>query len=77
MLEYWADRAVVDEASDTSAIATAAALDTQEVENARQALDLLRAGADLAEQHGEAPVTGDHVETARERVQNHRVTDWI
>lgn len=62
---------------DTSAIATAVALDTQEVENARQALDLLRAGAELAEQHGEAPVTDYHIETARERVQNHRVTDWI
>ena len=55
---------------DTSAIATAAALAAQEVENARQALHLLRAGAGLAEQHGEAPVTDAHIETARERVQS-------
>ncbi|MDB2283308.1 hypothetical protein PM030_15670 [Halorubrum ezzemoulense] len=69
MLEYWAARAVVDEACDTSAIATVAALAAQEVKNARQALDLLRAGAELAEQHGEAPVTDAHIEIARERVQ--------
>ncbi|MDB2239553.1 hypothetical protein PM026_17520 [Halorubrum ezzemoulense] len=68
MLEYWADRAVVNEACDTSGIAKAAALAAQEVGNARQALDLLRVGAGLAEQHGEAPVTDAHIEIARERV---------
>ncbi|SNR68854.1 hypothetical protein SAMN06266787_1112 [Halorubrum ezzemoulense] len=57
MLEYLVDCAVVDEACVTSAIAKAAALAAQEVENARQALDLLRVGAELAEQHGEAPRT--------------------
>jgi len=77
ILEHRADRAVVDEACDTSAIAKAAALAAQEVGNARQALDLRRVGAELAEQHGEAPDTDAHIEIARERVQNHRVTDWI
>ncbi|MDB9235696.1 cell division control protein 6-like protein [Halorubrum ezzemoulense] len=77
MLEYWADRAVVDEACDTSAIAKAAALAAQEVGNARQALDLLCVGAELAEQHGEAPVTDAHIETARERVQRGRVANKI
>ncbi|WP_239641200.1 cell division control protein 6-like protein [Halorubrum distributum] len=77
MLEYWAVRAVVDEARDTSGIAKAAVLAAQEVGNARQALNLLRVGAELAEQHGEAPVTDDHIETARERVQRGRVANKI
>ncbi|MDB2280133.1 cell division control protein 6-like protein [Halorubrum ezzemoulense] len=71
MSEYWADRAVVDVACDTTGIAKEAALAAQEVENARQALDLRRVGAELAEQHGEAPVT-DSLETVRERVQRGR-----
>ncbi|MDB9252639.1 hypothetical protein [Halorubrum ezzemoulense] len=54
MLEYWAVRAVVDEAYNTPGIAKAAALAAQEVGNARQALDLRRVGGELAEQHGEA-----------------------
>ena len=77
MLEYWAARAVVDEACDRSAIAKAAALAAQDMGNARQALDLLRVGAELAEQHGEAPVTDAHIETARERVQCGRVANKI
>ncbi|OYR64432.1 cell division control protein Cdc6 [Halorubrum ezzemoulense] len=77
VLEYWADRAVVDEACDTSAIAKAAALAAQDMGNARQALDLRRVGAELAEQHGEAPVTDAHIETARERVQRGRVANTI
>jgi Cdc6-like AAA superfamily ATPase len=77
MLEHRVDRAVVNEACDTSAIAKAAALAAQKVENARQVLDLLRVGAELAEQHGETPVTDDHIETARERVQRGRVAKVI
>ncbi|ELZ33612.1 cell division control protein 6-like protein [Halorubrum distributum JCM 10247] len=77
MLEYWADRAVVDEACDTSAIAKAAALAAQDMGNTRQALDLRRVGAELAEQHGEALVTDAHIETARERVQRGRVANKI
>ncbi|MDB2242973.1 cell division control protein 6-like protein [Halorubrum ezzemoulense] len=77
VLEYWANRAGVDEACDTSAIAKAAALAAQDMGNARQALDLLRVGAELAEQHGEAPVTDDHIEIARERVQHGRVATVI
>ena len=72
MLELRVDRAVVDKACDTSAIAKAA-LAAQEVGNARQALNLRRVGGELAEQHGEVPVTDDHIETARERVQRGRV----
>ena len=56
-LEHRAERAIVDEACDTSGITKAAALAAQDMGNARQALDLLRVGAELAEQHGEAPRT--------------------
>ena len=42
ILEHHADRAFVDEACDTSAIAKVAALAAQDMGNARQALDLLR-----------------------------------
>jgi len=73
ILEHRADRAFVNEACDTSAIAKAAALATQDIGNARQALDLLCVGAELAEQDGGAPVTDNHIETARERVQRGRV----
>nr|WP_232508569.1 hypothetical protein [Haloarcula marismortui] len=58
-------------------IAKAAALAAQDMGNARQALDLLRVGAELAEQNGEIPMTDTHIETARERVQRGRVTNKI
>ena len=45
--------------------------------NARQALDLLRVGAELAEQNGETPVTDDHIEAARDRVQRGRLENKI
>jgi len=77
ILEHRAGRAFVDEACDTSAIANAAALAAQDMGNARQALDLLRVGAELAEQNGEALVTDAHIETARERVQRGRVANKI
>ncbi|WP_241658462.1 AAA family ATPase [Halorubrum sp. BOL3-1] len=77
ILEHRADRAFVDEACATSAIAKAAALAAQDMGNARQALDLLRVGAELAERNGEAPVTDEHVDTARERVQRGRVANKI
>lgn len=77
ILEGRADRAVDDEACGTTAIAKAAALAAQEVGNARQALDLRRVGAERAEQNGKAPVTDDHVTTARARVQRGRVAKVI
>lgn len=77
ILEHRAERAFVDEACDTSAIAKAAALAAQDMGNARQALDLLRVGAELAEQNGEMPITDTHIETARDRVQRGRLTNKI
>ncbi|PSQ32041.1 cell division control protein Cdc6 [Halobacteriales archaeon SW_6_65_46] len=77
ILEHRADRALVDGACNTSAIAKAAALAAQDMGNARQALDLLRVGAELAEQNGETPVTDNHIETARDRVQRGRLENKI
>jgi orc1/cdc6 family replication initiation protein len=77
ILEHRAERAFVDEVCDTSAIAKAAALAAQDMGNARQALDLLRAGAELAEQNGETPITDGHIEAARERVQRGRLETKI
>jgi Cdc6-like AAA superfamily ATPase len=73
VLEYWAERAVVDEARDTSGIAKAVVLAAQEVGDTQQALDLLQVGAELVEQHGKAPDTDAYIETARERLQRGRV----
>jgi Cdc6-like AAA superfamily ATPase len=61
----------------TSAIAKAAALAAQVMGNAQQALDLLRVGAELAEQNGETSVINEHIDTARERVQRGRVANKI
>ena len=77
ILRHRADHAFVDGRCDTSAIAKAAALAAQDMGNARQALDLLRVGAELAEQNGETPVTDAHIETARERVQRGRLENKI
>ena len=77
ILEHRADRAFVDEACATSAIAKAAALAAQDMGNARQALDLLRVGAELAEQNGETPVTDEHIDTARDCVQRGGVANTI
>jgi cell division control protein 6 len=77
ILAHRAERAFVEGACDTSAIAKAAALAAQDMGNARQALDLLRVGAELAEQSGETLVTDDHIEAARERVQRGRLENKI
>ena len=77
ILGHRAENAFVEGACDESAIAKAAALAAQDMGNARQALDLLRVGAELAERNGEMPVTDEHVETAREQVQRGRLENKI
>jgi orc1/cdc6 family replication initiation protein len=77
ILDHRANRAFVEGACDRSAIANAAALAAQDMGNARQALDLLRVGAELAEQNGETVVTDEHIESARERVQRGRLENKI
>lgn len=45
--------------------------------NARQALDLLRVGAELTKRNGETPVTDHHIAAARGQVQRGRLEDKI
>ncbi|RKD95119.1 orc1/cdc6 family replication initiation protein [Halopiger aswanensis] len=72
-----AERAFVDGACDESAIAKAAALSAQDMGNARQAIDLLRVGAEVAEREGDETVTDDHIEDARTLVQRGRLRNKI
>ncbi|GAB3675134.1 orc1/cdc6 family replication initiation protein [Halopiger thermotolerans] len=72
-----ADRAFVDGACDESAIAKAAALSAQDMGNARQAIDLLRVGAEVAEREGDETGTDDHIEDARTLVQRGRLRNKI
>ncbi|NGM69537.1 AAA family ATPase [Natronolimnobius sp. AArcel1] len=72
-----ADRAFVDGACDDSAIAKAAALSAQDMGNARQAIDLLRVGAEVAERDGDETVDDTHIENARTLVQRGRLRNKI
>ncbi|ACV47928.1 MULTISPECIES: orc1/cdc6 family replication initiation protein [Halomicrobium] len=77
ILEERAENALKDDGYDSSAIAMAAALAARDMGNARQAIDLLRVGAEVAENQGEFRVTDEHIERARERVQRGRLSDKI
>ncbi|MFC4438564.1 MULTISPECIES: orc1/cdc6 family replication initiation protein [Natrialbaceae] len=77
ILEDRADRAFVSGACDDSTIAKAAALSAQDMGNARQAIDLLRVGAEVAERAGDDVVTDEHIEDARTLVQRGRLQDKI
>ena len=72
-----ADRAFIDGACDESAIAKAAALSAQDMGNARQAIDLLRVGAEVAERDGDEVVDDTHIEDARTLVQRGRLRNKI
>lgn len=77
ILRQRADQAFVDGACDESAIAKAAALSAQDRGNARQAIDLLRVGAEVAQREDDDIVTDSHVEAARTRVQRGRLQTRI
>ncbi|MFA9428391.1 orc1/cdc6 family replication initiation protein [Natronorubrum sp. A-ect3] len=77
ILQHRADQAFVDGACDRSAIAKAAALSAQDRGNARQAIDLLRAGAEVAQKEDEETVIDNHVEAARTLVQRGRLQTRI
>jgi len=72
-----ADRAFINNACDDSAIAKAAALAAQDMGNARQAIDLLRVGAEVVEREGADSVTDTHIERARTLVQRGRLRNKI
>ncbi|ELZ76252.1 cell division control protein 6-like protein [Haloferax gibbonsii ATCC 33959] len=72
-----ADRAFVDGACDRSAIAMAAAISAKDMGNARQAIDLLRVGAKVAEKNEDRKVEDDHIESAKELVQRGRLSNRV
>lgn len=72
-----AERALVDDAYDNSGIRLAAAKAAKDTGSARQAIDLLREGGDVAEETGAATITDEHIELAATRVQRGRVQDKL
>lgn len=72
-----AEQAFVEDACDQSAIRRAAALAAQDMGNARQAIDLLRAGGEVAIRQDVDCVTDEHIGEARERVQRGRLKNRI
>lgn len=72
-----AERAFLDGKCDNSAIAMASAIAAQDMGNARQAIDLLRAGAEVAEKNGDDSVTDEHIHDARALVQRGRLSNRI
>ena len=77
ILEMRAEKALVDDACESSAIKLAAAKAAKDTGSARQAIDLLREGGDLAEEVGAGTITDDHIERAAERVQRGRVKNKL
>ncbi|CAI49639.1 Orc1-type DNA replication protein [Natronomonas pharaonis DSM 2160] len=72
-----AEKALVDGACEESAIRLAAAKAAKDTGSARQAIDLLREGGDVAEEHGAEAITDSHIEVASERVQRGRVQNKL
>jgi orc1/cdc6 family replication initiation protein len=72
-----AKKALHDDAYDDSAIRLCAALAAKDTGAARQALDLLRTGGDIAEEEGATKITEEHIERARPRVRRGRLRTRI
>jgi len=72
-----AEESLYDDAYDQSAIALSAAFAAQDKGSARQAIDILRNAADLANANGDDKVSDDHVRDAKEHVERGRVEDMI
>lgn len=77
ILQHRADKAFLDGICKHSAIAKAAALAAQDMGNARQAIDFLRVGSEVAERNGDTHVTDAHIEQARGLVQRGRLENKI
>ena len=72
-----AEKALVDHACEESAIRLAAAKAAKDTGSARQAIDLLREGGDVAEEEGADTISDEHIERAAERVQRGRVENKL
>ncbi len=77
ILRNRAERAFTDDGCDEAAIRRAAALAAQDMGNARQAIDLLRVGGEVALREGAERVSDEHIGDARERVQRGRLSNRI
>jgi orc1/cdc6 family replication initiation protein len=72
-----ADRAFVDGVCDDSAVARAAAIAAKDRGNARQAIDLLRVGGEVAKKQDADTVDDSHIIEAQELVQRGRLRNRI
>jgi len=72
-----AEKALVEGVCEESAIALCAAKAAKDMGSARQAIDLLREGGDIAEEAGSDTITDEHIEVAAERVQRGRVENKL
>jgi len=72
-----AEYAFVDGVCDDSAVARAAAIAAKDRGNARQAIDLLRVGGEVAKKRGDDHVTDSHIVEAQELVQRGRLRNRI
>jgi len=72
-----AEKALLEDAWKSSAVNLAAAKAAKDTGSARQAIDLLREGGDVAEENGAAMITDEHIEIAAERVRRGRVENKL
>lgn len=77
ILQDRAEKAIADDAFDTSALRLAAALAAKDNGSARQALDLLRKGGEVAERQDDSVITDNHIDAARDEVRRGRLKDKI
>lgn len=77
ILQDRAAMALVEDGYEDGALAKCAAHAAKDSGSARQALDLLRAGTEVAEEQAAERVTERHVEQGRERAQRGRLRDKI
>jgi orc1/cdc6 family replication initiation protein len=72
-----AENALAPGAYDEGAIKLCAAVAARDTGSARQAIDLLREGGDLAEERDANSITDEHIEEARDAVRRGRITARI
>lgn len=78
ILDDRAQQALADDSYEEAALRLAAAVAAKDTGSARQAIDLLRKGGELAERDEDEPIISeDYIEQAREAVKRGRLTDKI
>lgn len=77
ILRSRADIAVVDGAIEEGVVSFCAANAARDSGSARQALDLLRLGGEIAENEGDDRILEDHVRSARSKLEQERVEEGM